>query len=852
MVEDSKTVPVTIEKRGYKSFQTTVLLNHKKGNATVTAALKKDNSVKLLTVKVEASDGSPIGEASVTAEGKTLYDFYKGSTDESGITILNMETGGTFKVKVTHPKFESQERSVTIEKYNDEKSPDPMTFVLKRLTGKLRDLIVTVVDDKTYNPIAGIVVDVKGRFGFTGNDGKVNFGKVLNMGESGVITIPESPKYEKQGKEYIGGGENWRYAPPLIDEVIVGITKKGTTEIPYWVQVVDDDNNPISGVAVSAYASGQIVYLTGLTDANGIAKMLLNIKDGAVITLKVHKEKFKSQERNVAVKIGNRSNENSPEKFILLKGKTGRFEFVIEVFDHDTNKPLPGAAVVLKNGETELDRQTTKSQGEVSLFADESILSSGKLKIVAVADDYQKRSVDVPAELADAKTEKRRLQVYLDPKNKKPGFLPLTVQVFDDKNNPIEDAAVNVYLQGEIIHSEATNGLGNLNMRIKVKDGEMLTLEVSMEKYESQKRQVRVRITNKENPATLTEKFTLKKPSVKFQFIVEVLDGANNEPIPNASTVVKKYSGQEISSKVRTDAQGKATLFVEEKDLKSSQLRLVASADDYEVKWSDIPEQLQTNERLFTVYLKKKKISYTEKKYGPYTVTLDGWKSTGLSIDKGGSLRVEASGTIIGTEDGKSFEMKPDGTGAWKWFVLKVKIGEKMMDVGSNRGTTSEEGGMLELGVPRVARFFEGDAKDKTGSWTVYVYSKDASFKAEAEPKTNSTSIGATAQIGSNTPSTSKNLEDAKKSLEFLKILQGGGFVTNRSIDEIVAQVRSIVSKYDINNVKRYYDFEEGLKTISYYQTSFGNVMPKTKSEYDSFLNSMVSELQIIIEKGQF
>ena len=34
-------------------------------------------------------------------------------------------------------------------------------------------------------------------------------------------------------------------------------------------------------------------------------------------------------------------------------------------------------------------------------------------------------------------------------------------------------------------------------------------------------------------------------------------------------------------------------------------------------------------------------------------------------------------------------------------------------------------------------------------------------------------------------------------------------------------------------------------------EDSFGSVMPKTKSDFESFLNSIVNDLQIIIEKGQ-
>ena len=859
MVDDNKVVHVVVEKEGYKSYRSTVSLNYKNKLTTVSATLKKEEGLQNLEVKVVDDKGFPIGDAAITAV-LGLSDVSTGNTDEqSGIANLRIKNSGTYIVKVKHSIFtEPEPQEISIQKYNSK--INHLDFQMKRKKGVLRDLVVTVVDDKTFKPLPNIVVKVNGSFATTTSDGKVKFSKVVSLGESAIISA-ESGEYDKGIQEYVGGGDNWKYVPVSFDQVIIGVKKKGSSEIPYSVQVVDDNNQPVSQAAVSVYSSGQIVYLTGSTDANGIAKMLLNVKDGEVINIKISKEKFKSQERFVTVKIRSRFEDTPLEKFVLLKGKTGRFEFVIQVFDHETNQKLMVAAVVLKNGETELDHSETNGEGEVTLFADESTLKSGQLRIVANAFGYEEKWVNIPFELADTKTEKRYFQVYLSPIYKKTGFLPLTVQVFDDKNNPIEGAAVHVYLNGEIVHGEETNGLGNLNMQINVKDGEILTLEVSLEKYTTQKRDVRVKIINKEKPGRLTEKIILQKPSVQFQFVAEVLDAKTNKPIPKSDVIIKLYNGTAVSEKQSTGYNGKASLYVDEAALNKGQFRMVASAVDYEEKWVDIPTDLidnKTERRNIQVYLNPKKTvtSYTEKKYGSYTVTPQDWVSTGLTISKGGSFRVTAEGIYTSVSD-KYFVGTPAGGGAQHWWSLVAKIGDQRFDVGKSGGGTSTNGGILELGTPRVMNFYDVDRSDLRGEFKVFVYSKDASFKASAEVKTENTSIKTPPlqekkNETNNNTTISQNLENAKKSLEFLKLLQAGGFPLNRSSDETVAEVRAIVSKYNLVTVKRYYDFEAGLNNIRYYQSSFGNVMPKVKSDYDSFLNSMVSELKIIIEKGQY
>ena len=108
-----------------------------------------------------------------------------------------------------------------------------------------------------------------------------------------------------------------------------------------------------------------------------------------------------------------------------------------------------------------------------------------------------------------------------------------------------------------------------------------------------------------------------------------------------------------------------------------------------------------------------------QKQNGPYTITPDGWQSTGIKLKRDETFSVKASGRI-----GEGEGIGPDGGGHWGWFVLAAKVGDRIMHVGSDGWDTADQDGELQLGIPRVGEFIDEDRK-MSGSFTVYVYTTD-------------------------------------------------------------------------------------------------------------------------------
>ncbi len=110
-----------------------------------------------------------------------------------------------------------------------------------------------------------------------------------------------------------------------------------------------------------------------------------------------------------------------------------------------------------------------------------------------------------------------------------------------------------------------------------------------------------------------------------------------------------------------------------------------------------------------------------EKRYGPFTATLSAFTSTGLTFQKGGSFRVEATGICINKDGSNPFG--PNGANGN--LLLRGKINEQRFDLGASGSGYVNVAGTLELGIPRVMNFL-GDDQLIDGTFTVYVFSKDA------------------------------------------------------------------------------------------------------------------------------
>jgi hypothetical protein len=92
--------------------------------------------------------------------------------------------------------------------------------------------------------------------------------------------------------------------------------------------------------------------------------------------------------------------------------------------------------------------------------------------------------------------------------------------------------------------------------------------------------------------------------------------------------------------------------------------------------------------------------------YGPIDVPHDHWVSTGGSASKGDTITVVAKGTII-FKNGDTCGI--DGCGHWGWWELAAKVGSQVKWVGSSGTMVAEQGGPVELGLPRGTTFFPED-----------------------------------------------------------------------------------------------------------------------------------------------
>jgi hypothetical protein len=324
---------------------------------------------------------------------------------------------------------------------------------------------------------------------------------------------------------------------------------------------------------------------------------------------------------------------------------------------------------------------------------------------------------------------------------------------------------------------------------------------------------------------------------VQMKLTVQVIDETTNRPVSRANVTVsaanKSYPASNTSS-----TKGEYSFQIP-KDVTVNSLRVIAKATDYEERWSDITvDFLQSSEpaKYYTVFLKKKSASGAlgEKKYGPYTITAAGWQSTGLLIKPGGSFRVEATGNIRHPED-KSPEggHNPDGRGAenyWNWWVMAAKIGkERVREVGSKGGFGTTEGGILELGVPRAGDKFVDDDLKRVGSFTVYVYSKDAE------------------QVETRTAKSMK----AREHRGFLQTVLYGQTIPNKDPEQIAQEVKFIVYEY---NLTRNATFNECITSIKQYHEYFHNRLGSPtgdqKRKYESCVLGFLNELNTLINTG--
>jgi hypothetical protein len=688
-----------------------------------------------------------------------------------------------------------------------------------------KTVTVTVINEKTGRPVNEAEVTLR----------KVFLGpKVKTTDAYGVVTFEVVPtgaviNVDVKGS-FLSGLRAQSTSLRVSDQnaYTLSLSLKKEDKI-VKVRVAEDEvNTPISGASVVLDGAVDMKTSSSITDGSGMVSFDVSLLDSKKsMALKISKPGYKPYKGMVEV---NNETDSYLINASLKKDETAK-TLRVSVVD-EKNAPIVDASVTADLSLLDLSREVTDQSGIANLL----LKSSGNFKVSVVHSNFE------PADKQIAISKYSSDEVYtlaFQLKRKKSALRALTVTAYDQSTKkPIAGAMISVGTSAKL---SGSNGTAKFEGVLTL--GETGTITAVAPNYDERRINYigggdayRYVSPNEDEVG-----IGLRKTATDVTLTIQVVDDETQRPVGNASVAVKSLSsGQLAFPSGLTGPKGEKTFKFKTAVNDNGTLRAMASASGYEPRWSDItPDFLQSSfeEKYFTIFLKKKKgiAQAEEKKFGPFPAGLTNWMSTGVHLKKGGSFRVQASGRITYNEEGTNAtkEMSPAGHGYWTWFVLKAKIGTRLMDVGTEGGGYADEEGTIELGAPRTGTFYPEDAKGKSGTWTVYIFSKDA------EQLTVATAPA-------------EKINKSKEQLGFLKEVLGGDKIPNKTPEQVGTEVKAIVTDNNLQDVKKNYNFDEGIKNIQQYHEYFYNRVGQPSSneikKYQSFLSSMINELQVKIE----
>ncbi len=706
---------------------------------------------------------------------------------------------------------------------------------------KLKKTIhVTVTNATTGKPVSETEVTYRGLIGkqkqITNTEGKVTFEvTLLTSTMKATIELDDargSLLSQRATKIFITLTENQD-----VYEVaaIFQSSEKGITVL---VTDADDNNNPLSNAKVTLVGKKDGRDESTYTDGNGRASFEVLLVDDKVFPVLVEKAGYSAF--RTSVQMTNSMKQNSVTA-ALKKDKEKRI-LKVKVISFPDMLPVAEAGVSADGkGFYSIARGATDAEGIATLIME----TGGEFVVTVKHGNFDEEQKTITVNKFDDKLEqvvqfelkrknslRRDLKVHVYEKiSAAPGYKPISShQVMVNGHLGMTGTDGIAYFPkmlflGEIgkVTVYSTDGYGEVIQSI-VGGGDNY-------KY----------LPPAEDEVLV---YVVKKQQKDFDLTVQVLDEITNNPVNGASVQIR-LAPDKLTTLNSTRSKGETSFTINSSYMNNAPFRLYVKATGYEERWSDITSdflQTATPDKYFLIYLKSKEKNGDEKKYGPFNVSPSNWVSTGLTLKKEASFRVVATGQFVSYAD-TSLKVSPDGGGSWHWWSLVGKTGEQRFALGRSGGGMSKDGGELLLGTPRVMNFYPEDMADLRGTFIVYVYSKDVIAEKKKEDPN----------------SIAYKTERATTELEFLKKLRDG-IATNtfspdkygRTIEEVIQEIKFIALKYDLQNVKRYYNFEECIQTMKDYYTTNKNSSPKVKSDAQSFLNSMISELDIIIEKQRF
>ncbi len=315
------------------------------------------------------------------------------------------------------------------------------------------------------------------------------------------------------------------------------------------VEVVDDDGDPVGGIAVEATweVDDETETATATTASNG--KVFLDVEAGADVELTVDDDTYV---RNRPLSV-----EDASESTIELDVAQSTTA-TVTVIDAD-GSPLPDATVRLRDDDGTVDSGTTDDDGD---FLSERV-EHGIYDIVAVKPGY--RETTTVTTVTNEPTETIEIER---------GRVTLEVAVFDDHFDPPARTSVGtVSAESGVYSAEAsvTDGIASLNVPVN----DEYRLAVDAEGYDTEPESVAVDESAVETNVTISRTPELSLTVANERVVVgettrATVENAYDEPVAGATVELDETTAGE------TNADGELAVPIET----TGEQSIVATTDE--------------------------------------------------------------------------------------------------------------------------------------------------------------------------------------------------------------------------------------------------------------------------------
>ena len=523
-VEDEKTTEVVIE------------AEKKKGDLDI-IVLDKDTQDPIPNAKVEVydKDGNKVGE---------------GVTDENGNLIVENLPIGDYTIKVTEVPDGYNKPDDKTASVEDEK----VTKVIVEVEKKKGDLDITVLDKDTQEPIPNAKVEIYDEDGNKVGEGVTD--------ENGNLIVEDLPigDYTIKVTEVPDGynkpdDKNTTVEEDKTTEVVIEVEKeKGGLNI---IVRDKDTDELIPGAKVEVYDEAGNKVGEGITDENGnLIVEDLPIGDYTIKVTEVPDGYNKPDDKTASVE-----EEKLTDVIIEVEKKKGDLDILVK--DKDTEEPIPGAEVVIKDKDGNIVAEGITDENG-NLIVEDLPIGDYTVEVKDVPDGYNKPD-DKDVTVKEDETTEVIIVV-----EKQKGDLEILIQDKDTKE-PIPGAKVEIYDEdGNKVGEGTTDENGNLIVEdLPIGD---YTIKVTEVPDGYNKPDDKVATVEDEKVTEVIIEVEKKKGDLD----ILVQDKDTKEPIPGAKIEIYDENGNKVGEGT-TDENGK--LIVEDLPI-----------GDYTIKVTEVPD----------------------------------------------------------------------------------------------------------------------------------------------------------------------------------------------------------------------------------------------------------------------